>query len=307
MTSGRIGVVSAGECMIELVELGDGLMRRSFGGDTLNTAVYLRRSLDPARYDVSYLTVLGDDPFSDEMVDAWQAEGLDCSMVGRLGDRLPGLHAVRTDERGDRSFYYWRDRAPVRDLFSDVSLAPLLDASRSAGLFYFSGITLAILDEESREKLVEDLALRRRNGVRVAHDPNFRPRLWPDRERARYWQKAIYAHCDVVLPTFDDEQALWGDDDPAGTIARLRDSGVGEIVVKCGGDAAHVWTDAAQTSLAPLRTVDPVDTTGAGDSFNAAYLAARLEGESLEQALADGHALAGHVVMHKGAIAPRIV
>ena len=304
MSAGVTSVVSAGECMIELVELGDGLMRRGFGGDTLNTAIYLRRCLDPQRFTVSYMTVLGDDPYSDEMVGTWKGEGLDCSLVGRSPGSLPGIHAVRTDASGERMFHYWRDRAPVRDLYRDDAYAELLAASTSADLFYFSGITLAILDDPSRHRLLDDLRRRRENGGRIAFDPNLRLRIWQDAGIARHWFKAVYPLCDFLLPTFDDEIALWRDSSPQDVIERIGEQTEGEIVVKCGSDATHARACGQGVSVKPETVRDPVDTTGAGDSFNAAYLAARLEGASLQEAVHAGQNLAAHVIRHPGAIAP---
>src|ERR1700752_2309842 len=106
-------VASIGECMIELKEAEDGLYSRGFGGDTLNTAVYLAR-LGVA---VDYVTALGDDPLSDEMVAAWRAERVGTDRVGRMPGRLPGLYLITTDASGQRRFDYWRDSAPARLLF----------------------------------------------------------------------------------------------------------------------------------------------------------------------------------------------
>ena len=106
-------VASIGECMIELSEAAGGLMSRSYGGDTLNTAVYLARLGVP----VNYLTALGDDPWSEEMLSAWRAEGVGTDLVVRVPGRLPGLHIIKTDSGGQRTFYCWRDSSPARQLF----------------------------------------------------------------------------------------------------------------------------------------------------------------------------------------------
>ena len=305
MSDTKQRIVSVGECMIELVEDGPGRMRRSFGGDTLNTAVHLRRSLPPSAWTIAYLTVLGDDPFSDEMIAAWTAENIDVSLVGRLAGRLPGLYAVTTDETGDRSFSYWRAEAPVRDLFQNDASKLHLAATSGAALIYFSGITLAILEPTSRERLLTLLDKRRATGTRIAFDPNFRPHLWASHDEARQWQTKALERADMALPTFDDEAALWGDSSPKATLERLSALGVGEIVLKSGVEAAHARAGSEYCSLAPSEALRPLDTTGAGDSFNAAYIAARLEGASLQQALTAGHQRAGQVVMHRGAIGPR--
>ncbi len=128
-----------GECMIELVEGGDGRLVRGFGGDSLNTAVYLAR----LGQCVNYVTALGDDPYSAEMLAAWAAEGVGTDLVGRLPGRLPGLHTVRTDDKGERSFFYWRSAAAARDVFSAGGAAARLSALAAHDVIYLTLISLS--------------------------------------------------------------------------------------------------------------------------------------------------------------------
>src|SRR5258707_5984008 len=136
-------VACIGECMIELSETADGQLWRSYGGDTLNTAVYLAR-LGVA---VDYVTALGDDPFSDQMLEGWGREGVGTTLIPRLFGRLPGLYVIRRDAHGERSFYYWRDRAPARELFDLPQTASIIESLVDCGVLYLSGITLSLYAE----------------------------------------------------------------------------------------------------------------------------------------------------------------
>ncbi|MCF5779597.1 sugar kinase, partial [Pseudomonas poae] len=147
----RIALI--GECMIELQQRADGSLHQSFGGDTLNTAVYLRRELG-AVGTVDYVTALGDDSFSDAMCQQWADEGLGLGRVQRLPGRLPGLYCIQTDANGERKFLYWRNEAAVRDCFTTPAAEPILAALPGYDLVYFSGITLAVLGEIGRERLL---------------------------------------------------------------------------------------------------------------------------------------------------------
>ena len=289
-----------GECMVEFHRRPDGAYGRGFGGDTLNCAVYLSRLGIPT----DYVTLLGDDGLSDEMIAAWAAEGLGTGLVGRLPGRLPGLYLIETDPGGERTFLYWRSAAPARDLIrlrGDRLGAEL----RGHALIYLSGITLSLFDAEGRARLVELLAGLRAGGARVAFDGNYRPRGWPDRAEAREAYAAMLAQTDMALPTFDDESALFGDADPQATLARLRAAGVAEIAVKRGPEPCLVAAGGAAVEVPVPGKVEPVDTTAAGDSFNAGYLAGRLRGLAPAAAAAQGHRLAAEVVRHRGAIIPR--
>jgi 2-dehydro-3-deoxygluconokinase len=294
-------VACIGECMVELSEHADGALTRSFGGDTLNTALYLARLGVP----VDYVTALGNDNFSDEMLAAWQHEGIGTAIIPRLPGRLPGLYMIRTDARGERSFLYWRDSAPVRQLFK-LDETPAIEAMlRAAEIIYFSGITLSLFDDASRDRLFAVLAAARGNGARVVFDTNFRPRGWPDIAAARDVYDRAFRGSDMVLASVEDHALLHGSAEPDDVLDRLRAAGVPETIVKFATPGCHVATaDGAETvHAAPVS--DVIDTTAAGDSFAAGYIAARRAGRDAATAARAGHALAGAVVRHRGAIIPR--
>ena len=236
-------IACIGECMIELFEdaaSGPGTMRRTYGGDTLNSAVYLARELPDGQARVHYVTILGDDAYSAEMLDGWAAEGIDTSLTECLPGALPGLYMIRVDQQGERDFLYWRDRAAARQLFATEAAERTLATLAEFDWLYFSGITLAILGAEGRGKLMKLCGTVRERGGQVAFDTNYRPRLWPDREEARDVIGQAWRQASVALPTFEDEAALFGDENAAATVARLRDAGCGEIAVKCGADPCVV-------------------------------------------------------------------
>ncbi|EGH46598.1 carbohydrate kinase, PfkB [Pseudomonas syringae pv. pisi str. 1704B] len=304
MSLPRVALI--GECMIELQQHADGSLRQSFGGDTLNTAVYLSRLLGE-RAKVDYVTALGDDSFSDAMCRIWTDEGIGLGKVQRLPGRLTGLYCIQTDANGERRFLYWRNEAAVRDCFMTPAAEPILAALASYDVLYFSGITLAVLGEQGRAKLLEALACARRRGVRVAFDNNYRPRLWASVEHAREAYRACLQHVDLALLTEDDEQALYGYADSEQLLAAYRGRGIGEIVVKRGAQSCLVEAGGERFEIAAQKVERVVDTTAAGDSFSAGYLAARLTGDHPLQAAEAGHRLASIVIQHPGALVPKSV
>lgn len=295
-------IAAIGECMVELARASEaGLYERRYGGDTLNTAVYLARLLGSRGHTIHYVTRLGDDAISQWMIDGWSAERIDISLVERVERRLPGLYMIDTDAQGERSFTYWRSEAPVRQMFATGD-DPLLSALKDFDLLYVSGITFAILSGEGRERLAGLMAAAKQAGRAVAYDTNYRPRLWTDRDAARTWTERGLAGATIALPSRDDLTAIYATDAPGDEwIAKLKTMGVGEIVVKDGG--APIWTAEGCVTIAKMDK--PVDTTGAGDSFNAGYLAARVTGRDVETSVAQAHALASRVVQFRGAVIPR--
>jgi 2-dehydro-3-deoxygluconokinase len=294
-------VATIGECMIELRHMSESTLAMGFGGDTLNTAVYLARV--GAAFRVEYVTAMGDDHYSDRLVAAWQAEGVGTALVARLPRRLPGLYIIRTDAKGERSFTYFRSAAAARDMLREDRPAAIARGLAGSALVYFSGITLSILDEPQRHTLFALLEGLRRSGTLVAFDSNYRPAGWPSPEEARHWMTEALRRSDIALPTFDDEQKLFGDSDPPATARRIQALGVAEIVVKLGGEGCYIPD--GDRRVPAERAPRVVDTTGAGDSFNAAYLAARLLDRPALEAARWGNRLAAVVVQHPGAIIPR--
>ncbi len=287
-----VRVASIGECMIELREQPDGTLTRSHGGDTLNTAVYLAR----LGVKVDYVTALGDDPWSDEMVAAWQAEGIGATLVHRLPGRLPGLYIIQTNEAGERRFLHWRDSAAARLLFDQPDAPGLVQALAGYDLLYYSAITLAIYGDAAREHLFAALAQARARGGRVAFDTNFRARLWPDLGHARALYRRAFQSADIILASTEDLAPLF---DPADLPTHA------ELVLKLSHPAIRLHHAGAQTLIQADPVARVVDTTAAGDSFAAAYLAARLAGAPPPAAARAGHRLAGVVVAYPGAIIPK--
>jgi 2-dehydro-3-deoxygluconokinase len=298
-TGGMSGVACIGECMIELKQAGGGLYSRGFGGDTLNTAVYLAR----LGIAVDYITALGDDPLSDEMVAGWAAEGVGTSKVARLAGRLPGIYLIATDASGERRFFHWRETAAARSLLDLPETESLLQSLGGYDLVYLSAITLSIFTESARGRLLAALRQARSRGTRVAFDTNFRARGWPDLNIARRIFREAFEVSDIALASTEDLLPLYPGENTEALLAKIPGS---EVVLKLAEPASVLRVAGAPCRIeAEPVTAPVVDTTAAGDSFAAAYLASRLAGAGPVEAARAGHRLAGVVVCHPGAIIPR--
>lgn len=292
-------VACIGECMIELRPAASGLYSRGFGGDTLNTAVYLAR----LGVETDYITALGDDTLSEEMIAGWQAEGVGTATVARLKGKLPGIYLIETDAKGERKFFHWRESAAARQLMDLPETEDILRSFAGYDVVYLSAITLSILNETGRERLMAALGQARAKGARIAFDTNFRARGWPDLNVARKVFGDAFAVADIVLASTEDLLPLYPGENDERLLARIS---AGEVVLKRGEPASIVRVDGkAQPVKAEPVTRPVVDTTAAGDSFAAAYVAARLNGTEPAQAARAGHRLAGVVVCYPGAIIPR--
>jgi 2-dehydro-3-deoxygluconokinase len=289
-------VACIGECMVELREGAGGKYTRGFGGDTLNTAIYLAR----LGIGSAYVSALGDDSFSDEMIEAWQLEKVDTQLVRRAPGRMPGLYFIQTDKTGERTFSYWRDSAPARDIFAHPNNR-LQEALMQFEWLYFSGISLSLYGKEGRARLFDYLQRANDAGAWIVFDTNFRKRNWPDLDEAdRAFRKAIEM-ADILFASYDDMTGVFG----RAAMAIFENAPCAEKVLKLQDASARLMWKGKDEMVAPLPVKKVIDTTAAGDSFAAAYLAARIRKKSPLMAAGDGHQLANIVIQHPGAIIPR--
>ncbi len=294
-------VVAIGEVMLEMAPVGDGLFRRGFAGDTFNTVWHMAQLLG-SEATVGYVSRVGTDSLSDGFVQELAADGLETKGISRDPARTMGLYLIELDGV-ERRFHYWRENAAARRLADDRDV--LAQAVQGAGLIHLSGITLAILSVSARATLFAVLAQARAAGAIISFDPNIRPRLWASATEIRDTITQMLALTDIAVPSFDDETTHFGDPTPAATVARFLAAGVGEIVVKDGAGPVQFHAK-GQTGTVATPPVDAIrDTTGAGDAFNAGYLAARLSSQSPAQAILVGQKLSAEVLRNYGARAQK--
>lgn len=298
-------IAAIGEVMVELAPFpgvdagGREVMALSFAGDTYNTSVYMSR----LGVETDYITQLGDDPYSEQILQRMHGDNIGTELIRQLPGRSPGLYIIRNKEDGEREFFYWRKEAPARELFnSETSANQLCQSLENFDGIYLSGITLAIMGETSRQILFNCLQKLRTKGVKIAFDSNYRPRLWKDKQEAQQAMLSIMQFTDIALLTLDDEQLLWGDDSVEACKQRYAKFTIGELVLKRGADDAVIITPDAEIRVPVPPVENVIDTTGAGDTFNAGYLAGRLEAKSLEDSAKLGIKCAGIIIRYRGAI-----
>lgn len=287
-----------GEAMLEYHSHGGAGLR--YGGDTLNTAIHLAR----AGHDVAYVTAIGNDPISDALEAAWSAEGIDTRYVLRHPERHPGIYAIHVDERGERSFLYWRDQSAARQMFELPGINSALSEAQSAKLVYFSLISLAIISAEGCEQLLRLSSQRKADGKAVAYDSNYRQALWQDESFARALSERAMAAASIGLPTNTDERELWGTNEGESEIARRWLSSKQAVVAVKAAERGCVlgMSDGEAPQIIPAQAAELVDSSGAGDAFNAGFLSGWLDSRPLIECVETGQSLARKTLSHQGAI-----
>ena len=292
--------IIVGECMVEMSSRGDNLYYQTFAGDTFNTAVYFKRC-NPTE-QVAYWTAVGDDNISQQWRSLLASEQLDPWMVQSSADCTLGLYMIDTDASGERSFAYWRSNSAARQVMS-LSQATMADPRFSqAKSLFLSGISLAILSDDDKQLLLDQVSRLKQQGCLIIFDPNYRPRLWRSVEHARLWTDRAYALADIAFPGCDDHRQLYNHQSLSDVQLHVRAMGVQEIVIKNGEHGIQIFSQ-GQHSIVPAHKVDKViDTTAAGDAFNGGYLAARFAGHSEQSSASFAAKVAAYVIGFRGAI-----
>ncbi|MDB4222158.1 sugar kinase [Granulosicoccus sp.] len=327
-TTPTLRIACFGEAMVELM-LGDATSENAalgFAGDTLNCAIYLKRLLG-SNAAVSFITKLGEDPLSIRTKKFIESESINTTRIESSATRSIGLYAIETDDKGERTFSYWRGQSAARTLF-EAEEGNDFSALEGFDVLCFSAISLAILPANTRTALLKELSrLRAEHGVRVVFDSNYRPALWENVEVAREFVADAWRVTDIALPSIDDEQQLFGDPDEAAVIARLLSYGITQGALKRGdlGPKSLHLINGQLPSCSPQfpAATKIIDTTAAGDSFNAGYLSGLLSasenaaapGSNTENtsetsvannaAMQSGHACSLRVIANSGAIIPK--
>ena len=291
MNSKRIATI--GECMIELAGL-DTEVQLGFGGDTYNFAMYLNRIYADAT--VSYITRLGDDYFSEKLLKLMQGENIDTSFIEQIPKALPAIYAISLNE-GERKFHYWRDQAPVRKMFEKPEPKAQKHLAE-VDCVVFSGITLAVLTSNGQTRLFDCVASAKAKSF--AYIVNHRPILWSSHELALELHTKALALADYFIISDEELQMLY----PSTSIQELSKNSNAQLVVTAGTKGCTIWQQGECIEKIEVEKVKAVDTTAAGDSFAARYIAGRLANEEVKTAATYACQLAGHVIGYHGALMP---
>ena len=291
-------ILSIGECMAEFSpdeQLGK--FNLGFAGDTFNTAWYIANN--HADVNSAYFSKVGDDELSDQMLKFMSDNQVDTRYITTVAGSTIGLYLISL-VNGERTFSYWRNKSAATFLGQNVD--DVGNAMKKQDMIYFSGITLAILDQNSRKNLFSCLKSARRAGKKIAFDPNLRPKLWNNKKEMCDVIMAGANLSDIILPSFEDEATWFSDADPLSTLARYQNVGAETVVVKNAGDPVSFWSQHGTGTYLVESVEKIIDSTAAGDSFNAEILVGLLREIPLADAINNGANLAKKVLMGQGAL-----
>lgn len=298
-------VLFVGEAMLELVKKSETMLAKSFAGDVYNTSVYMKRAYPNIESD--FLTAVGKDILSQEFIQKVQSESVGTKTIGLSETKHLGTYLVVNDETGERSFIYWRSDSAAKSMISTLSNEQseyILNTYDEAGVVFFSGITLAIMQAAERDQFWALLKRLKDGGATIIYDPNYRPALWENSDVAKQEMENAYQVSDWLMPGVDDFNTLYGMTTVDECLDFCKQYNFTEVVLKQGEKSVHVVNGDGHSEIEIVKSTKVVDTTSAGDAFNGIYLGARLSQASPQEATKLANYAASKVIETPGAIMP---
>jgi 2-dehydro-3-deoxygluconokinase len=292
-----------GECMIELngdissLENNSSNMTINFGGDTYNSAVYFSR-LTNDKTNTFYSTALGKDNFSKKMISRFKNENIKCDYIRTDGENPPGLYSIEINEKGERSFSYWRDQSPSKYIFLGSKGKKLVKDINNADVFYYTGISAGILDEKQRKDLIKIGS----TATICGFDFNYRSQLHYNKKVSQLLFNEINNRVDIHFVSFDDARELFKIKNPL-EIFEIINEKKNLILIRYKNSIIF------KNKQQEIKTVtvphgEVVDTTAAGDAFNGSFLAIMNNNKNVpvEENILISHSVTREVIKHRGAI-----
>ena len=269
----------------------------NFGGDTYNSAVYFSR-LTNNKTNTFYSTALGKDNFSKKMISRFKNENIKCDYIRTDGDNPPGLYSIEINEKGERSFSYWRDQSPSKYIFLGSKGKKLVKDINNADVFYYTGISAGILDEKQRKDLIKIGS----TATICGFDFNYRSQLHYNKKVSQLLFNEINNRVDIHFVSFDDARELFNIKSPL-EIFEIINEKKNLILIRYKNSIIF------KNKQQEIKTVtvphgEVVDTTAAGDAFNGSFLAIMNNNKNVpvEENILISHSVTREVIKHRGAI-----
>ena len=269
----------------------------NFGGDTYNSAVYFSR-LTNNKTNTFYSTALGKDNFSKKMISRFKNENIKCDYIRTDGENPPGLYSIEINEKGERSFSYWRDQSPSKYIFLGSKGKKLVKDINNADVFYYTGISAGILDEKQRKDLIKIGS----TATICGFDFNYRSQLHYNKKVSQLLFNEINNRVDIHFVSFDDARELFKIKNPL-EIFEIINEKKNLILIRYKNSIIF------KNKQQEIKTVtvphgEVVDTTAAGDAFNGSFLAIMNNNKNVpvEENILISHSVTREVIKHRGAI-----
>ena len=293
----KINVCSIGEAMIEISNINNSLYNQSFAGDTLNFCNYL----DKKKLNAFFLSAIGKSEINQSLLDFVKSKKISTKYIKKINQFEVGLYLIKNKDNGEKQFFYWRDESAAKHYFNNIDFLNLYKELKNFDYIYFSGITLSIIHISKLNNFIKLLKLLKRKKIKIVFDFNIRPSRW-NKKNLNIFLDSVLKFVDICFLSGEDMNYWKNKNDIKSYEQIVRKYKLKHSIFRKNAKFTYVFLNKTRYVFKNKLLKRVVDTSGAGDGFNAAYLSNFIVNNDPVLALKAGSSLGSKIVMKKGAI-----
>ena len=293
----KINVCSIGEAMIEISNIKNSLYNQSFAGDTLNFCNYL----DKKKLNAFFLSAIGKSEINQSLLDFVKSKNISTKYIKQINQFEVGLYLIKNKDNGEKQFFYWRDESAAKHYFNNIDFLNLYKELKNFDYIYFSGITLSIIHISKLNNFIKLLRLLKSKKIKIVFDFNIRPTRW-NKKNLNNFLDSVLKFVDICFLSGEDMN-YWKNKNNIKSYEQIvRKYKIKHSIFRKNAKFTYVFLNKTRYVFRNKLLKKVVDTSGAGDGFNAAYLSNFIVNNDPVLALKAGSSLGSKIVMKKGAI-----
>ena len=293
----KINVCSIGEAMIEISNIKNSLYNQSFAGDTLNFCNYL----DKKKLNAFFLSAIGKSEINQSLLDFVKSKKISTKYIKKINQFEVGLYLIKNKDNGEKQFFYWRDESAAKQYFNNIDFINLYKELKNFDYIYFSGITLSIIHISKLNNFIKLLKLLKRKKIKIVFDFNIRPSRW-NKKNLNIFLDSVLKFVDICFLSGEDMNNWKNKNNIKSHEQIVRKYKIKHSIFRKNAKFTYVFLNKTRYVFKNKLLKRVVDTSGAGDGFNAAYLSNFIVNNDPVLALKAGSSLGSKIVMKKGAI-----
>ena len=293
----KINVCSIGEAMIEISNIKNSFYNQSFAGDTLNFCNYL----DKKKLNAFFLSAIGKSEINQSLLDFVKSKNISTKYIKQINQFEIGLYLIKNKDNGEKQFFYWRDESAAKQYFNNIDFLNLYKELKNFDYIYFSGITLSIIHVSKLNNFIKLLKLLKMKKIKIVFDFNIRPSRW-NKKNLNIFFDSVLKFVDICFLSGEDMN-YWKNKNNIKSYEQIvRKYKLKHSIFRKNAKFTYVFLNKTRYVFKNKLLKTVVDTSGAGDGFNAAYLSNFIVNNDPVLALKAGSSLGSKIVMKKGAI-----
>lgn len=290
-------ICSVGECMMEFSNLEKNSYNQSIAGDTLNFSSYLDKNI----FNSFYLTAIGSSDISSSVLNFLKQRKINVNLVKRISTHEIGLYLIKNNNSGEKKFYYWRDNSAAKFFFNNKNIKYYYNKLKFFNYLYFTGITLSLFNKTRRSQFVKLITFLKKRKIQIIFDLNIRISRW-DKKELDIALSQILSKIDILFASGEDLSVWKGDKSLKMFKKILEKYKISHGIYRKNAQFNYSFLNNKKYLIKNKVLRNVIDTSGAGDGYNAAYISNFANHRNPQYALENASKIGAKIVMKKGAI-----